>query len=131
MTHGRISISQPVTYPGVSRLLRRLTLVWTADESGNADGEFTPGQYGELVRVLSVPGKGASRTRNEYTVALIDGRGIDVLEGRGRDQPGDRLVDFGAAGFIQDSLELRVSGAAPGASGRVVLYVRSKEESLC
>jgi hypothetical protein len=130
MSHGIINVSQPASYPTVSRLLRRLTLVWTADHSGNADGAFVPSQNGEIVRVLSVPGKEAERPQDGYNMALVNRSGCDVLGGRGRGQDGNRLVDFGSLGVVHDPLELQVSGAGPGASGRVVLYVRGNKEIL-
>jgi hypothetical protein len=127
MPRGRIHVSTPMSYPTVSRLLRRFTFIWGPDKDGNADGEYMPPVAARLLRVLIVPGTNAERPRDDYGVTLIDRSGVDTFGGKGRGFDGGAATDLRPVDRSNcDALELRVAGAGLGASGRVILFVRER-----
>lgn len=132
---GSVTITDQKFLDRASRPVRKITLSWVADGSGNVSGNLTDYVGGELLRVVFDPGSPAPTANHD--IVLNDESGLDVLAGRGANLsatatthvvPGVPFTDGTTASVrpvaLDDKLELQVSNAGSGGAGSVILYVR-------
>ena len=138
MAAGSVTVTDQNFTDKASRPIRKISIAWTSDASGDVNGYPTSAFLsGQVVRVVFAPSAGGTQPSNLYDVTLLDGSGLDVLAGQGVNLsnsaasavvPGVPLRDGTTTSVhpchIDDQLELRVSGAGNAKTGTVVLYVR-------
>ena len=78
--------------PGSSRAVRVLEWDWFSDASGDCDVSTSgsanaSGVTGTVVGVHAIPETGATIPSDDYDVTIIDGQGVDVLNGAGANLP--------------------------------------------
>lgn len=129
---GSVSISYQET-----RTVRKITLDWTSDASGNVSGTNTKYLSGEILRIIFIPDSGGTQPTDGYDVVLNDDNGVDILANQGANLsnantsvvcPGVALKDGTTTSVrpvvIDDTLELQVSNAGASKGGKVILYMR-------
>lgn len=133
---GTVSFTDQNFTDKASRPVRKFSINWTSDASGDVSGTQTAYLSGVIARVAFVPGSGGSAPTNLYDVTLLDESGLDVLAGQGANLttsasavvPGVPLKDGTTTSVhpchIDDKLELRVANAGNAKSGTVILYLR-------
>lgn len=77
-----------VTPPGSSRAVRVIEWDWLSDASGDCDVSTSKsanasGVTGTVVGLHAVPEAGGTIPTDDYDVTVIDGNGVDVLNGAG------------------------------------------------
>ncbi len=129
-----------VTVADVGAFTTRYTWAWTSSAGGAVSGNpLTSVRRGLILQVKFVPGTGGNQPTNNYTVALNDTDGLDVLGGVGQ---GTNLVNTGpqvkvplygasaTALFFQyfndgtQQLDLVVAGAGASKQGSVIVWVQ-------
>lgn len=135
---GSIAESAQLLYGDITRPVRKYTLAWTSDASGNVSGiPMTNLVSGSIERVVFVPNQSSSQPTNLYDVTLLDANSIDVLAGQGANlannanthvKPGvpfkDGTTTSTAPVVVDEYLTLNVSGAGNAKQGSVILYVK-------
>lgn len=76
--------------PGSSRAVRVIEWDWYSDSSGDCDDSTSKsarasGVTGTVVGLHAIPETGATIPTDDYDVTIIDGQGVDVLNGAGTD----------------------------------------------
>lgn len=102
--------------------LEAITISWTADGSGNYTESF--GLNGQVVKVVTNP-DGSSAPSADYDVTVIDGDGVDVLNGDLGDRhtsTSESVVPDPLAYHIGD-VTFTVANAGDGGAGVAVFYV--------
>jgi hypothetical protein len=122
-----------VTYteepPYIFGALKKIKMAWTASaDTGAVSGTLTTGVYnGEIIRLVTVPGKAGDAPDADYDVTVLDEDGTDVLMGAGanRHTSNTEQVLASSLGCVaNDKLELRVANAGNANKGTVYLYLR-------
>lgn len=113
-----------ITY-AEARTVRKVTLAWTSDASGNVSANLTKELSGNIQRVAFIPGSGGTQPTDLYDIVLLDSDGVDVLAAGGANlsnaTKSQSIVDARA---IDGTLELQVSNAGNAKTGTVALYLR-------
>ncbi|MBI4499456.1 MAG: hypothetical protein HY689_16330 [Chloroflexi bacterium] len=121
---GTITITE-VTYTSV----RKVTLEWTSDASGNADATTTKAFTGEVVRAVQLPDSGGTQPTDLYDVTVTDSDGADVLHGLGANLSNaattQKAQKDGLGAVAASKLTLNVSNAGSGKGGKAIVYLRS------
>jgi hypothetical protein len=116
--------------------IRKVTLDWTADGSGNVSGiNTTQFDAGEIMRVVFIPDGGGTQPDADYDVTLEDPDNVDVLLGRGVDRSqtateqvipilddGQATAQYFGRPVAIGPLELTVAGAGASNGGTVIIY---------
>lgn len=135
---GTVSITYQTARAQGGLGVRKVTLAWTSDASGDVSGSPTTYLTGEILRVVIVPsGTAAPTTLYDVTLRSYGGDGIDLLAGQGANlsatvashvKPGvpfkDGTTTATAPIAVDDQLELVVANAGNAKSGTVTLYLR-------
>lgn len=133
------ALSAQTTTPDFqSDVMTRVTVDWTSDGSGNASTLVSGPVTGALLRVYGIPGKGDDAPTDNYDVTINSVVAdpdlgwvavADDLAGTGLDNfDVDGAVDAKAFWpttviMIPDRLQVEISGAGSGKSGRLILYI--------
>ena len=77
-----------VAPPGSSRAVRVIEWDWLSDSSGDCDVSTSKsanasGVTGTVVGIHAIPETGATIPTDDYDVTIIDGEGVDILNGAG------------------------------------------------
>lgn len=128
--------SVTITY-SETRTVKKVTLDWLSDASGDVSGTHTKYLSGVLERVVFIPDSGGTQPTDLYDITLEDDNGMDVLAGQGANLsnanttnicPGVPLKDGSTTSvkpmIVDDLLELKVSNAGNAKGGQVILYLR-------
>jgi hypothetical protein len=131
-----------VTFSDVTQLvdlkgggsLKKITITWESDASGDATGTSPYKVHGVLLRAVFNPS--ADAPTDNYDVVLNDENGMDVLGGQGANLdtansnhvcPGMPLTDGTTTSVVPialaDALSLVVSNAGNANDGVIVLYL--------
>ena len=134
---GTVTITDQVFTDRASRPVRKLSLVWVSNSSGDVSGTLTDYISGEILRVVFIPGATSLQPSNNYDVTLLDQNCLDVLAGQGANLsdtstthvcPGVPFKDGTTTSTrtiaVEDKLELRVANGGNAKGGTVILYVR-------
>ena len=81
-----------ITPPGSSRAVRVIEWDWFSNSSGDCDVSASgsanaSGVTGTVVGLHAVPETGATIPAEDYDITIIDGQGVDVLNGAGTNLP--------------------------------------------
>lgn len=117
------------------RTVRKITLDWLSDASGDVSGTHTKYLSGQIERVVFVPDSGGTQPTDQYDLTLEDDTAMDVLAGLGANLSNSTathvvpVVTDGNAGnmspiAIDDKLELKGSNCGNAKGGTVYLYIR-------
>lgn len=130
MSAGTLTISENHCGP-----IRRTSLAWVSDGSGNVNGIATK-LVGAIVRVEFIPSATASPSAN-YDVQLKSESGIDLLAGQGANLSNSAASQFAPAcpftdgtttsiapPQVNEDVELDVRNAGSAKAGTVVVYTR-------
>lgn len=127
MANGAVVTTTEITYESV----KLLQFTWQSgdaadDDAGAAAATSTAAFTGKIIGLATVPDAVAAPTDN-YDVAIIDSRGLDVLLGAGanRDTADTEYVaetSLGAA--VATQLSLAVTNAGNVKKGNVYLWIR-------
>lgn len=107
---------------GMPFKVRKHTVAWTSDASGDASQTITID--GAIVRVVTNPDGTAAPTDN-YDVTLIDPDGVDLLAGEGadRDTANSEQIFPSNTPFHNGDVTVTIANAGDTKEGTVVLYV--------
>lgn len=112
-----------------------MTLDWTS----NADGSCTasiPAVFGEILRVVTVPGEDTAKPSDNYDLVLSDRDGLDLLNSLGANRDETNAEQFVPRLTITTNVEsvplvmgggfveLAVTNAGDSKSGRVRIYLK-------
>ena len=108
------------------RTVRRLSLAWISDVSGDVDeaaGEIISGQ---ILRVVTVPDSGGTQPTAAYDLVLNDAHGVDVMAGDGANLSNtDAAQSVQAVPIAIDGLLTVVVGNAGNTKGGTIhIYYR-------
>lgn len=100
---------------------------WTSDGSGDVSATVTTVGAGELLQVVFIPGSGGTQPSDQYDATLIDGTGLDALNGQGANLSNSAPVSVDDIRHFVDTngtLELRISNAGNAKTGTVLVILR-------
>ena len=111
------------------RSVRKFTLAWVSDASGDVNGVLTKPLSGIIHRITVVPDGGGTAPTTLYDVVLNDTEGVDLLNGKGANLSATVTTsvspDFTGGNLaFDDALDLVVSNAGNAKGGKVILYIR-------
>lgn len=127
----------------ISSGITKYTCAWTSSAGGAVSGNPFDIRKGCIVQVKFVPGVGGTQPTNNYTVALNDTDGVDVLAGIGQ---GTNLSNasskigvpyFGLSATLSyslyyhdasEQLDLVVAAAGNAKTGTVIIWSRVGSE---
>jgi len=109
--------------------VRRVTLDWLSDASGDVSGTLTKHLSGIIERVVFIPDGGGTAPTTLYDIVLNDADGLDVAGGGGANLSATVTshVGPGLTGgqmAINGTLALVVSAAGNAKGGIVRIYLR-------
>jgi hypothetical protein len=131
---GTLVLTSAEVASGVSKY----TFAWTSTAGGAVSANPQSLRIGTLLQVKFVPGTGGTQPSNNYTVALNDTDGLDVLAGVGQGTnlsnatPSLKVPYFGVAPtqvyspYFHDgsqTLDLVVAAAGAAKTGTVILWI--------
>lgn len=96
------------------RTVRKLSLTWTSDGSGDVNGNASPVFSGEILKVTFEPGSGGNQPSDLYDVVLNDEEGVDLLQGLGANLSNGNttsVVPLDGDGTAADSVRVANDGA--------------------
>lgn len=125
--------------PGSSRAVRVIEWDWLSDASGDCDVSASgsanaSGVTGTVVGLHAIPETGATIPTDDYDVTIIDGQGVDVLNGAGANLnqvntsvenyrfPTDFLSE-GPIVIVDQELTLVVANGGDTQGGVIRLYI--------
>jgi hypothetical protein len=112
--------------------ITKYSIAWTSDASGNVNGSSLALKRGRLLQVKFVPTNGGTEPSNDYSVALLDADGVDVLAGKGASLSNTAasiavpVVSSTSPAFIDSTLgnfTPTVSAAGNVTNGRIDLFI--------
>lgn len=127
-----------VTSAEIASGITKYTCAWTSTAGGAVSANLFDIRRGTLLQVKFVPGTGGTQPTNNYTVALNDTDGLDVLAGVGQGTnlsnvtPSLKVPYFGLAAtqvfspYFHDGsqqLDLVVAAAGAAKTGTVMLWI--------
>lgn len=108
--------------------VKKISIAWTSDASGNASGLATTNTYnGALHRLVTVPGAAGAAPTDNYDVTILDQDSTDVLMGAGIDRDTantEQVLATSLGAVANDTLSIVVANAGNAKSGTVYLYIR-------
>jgi len=110
------------------RTVRKFTLAWLSDASGDVNSVLTIPLSGVLERITFDP-DGTDVPSANYDVVLNDVDGVDVLNGKGSNLSATVTTSVapaltGGNMAFDDALDLVVTNAGNAKRGKVILYIR-------
>ena len=113
---------------GGSNKLRRITVDWTSDGSGDATDTVTID--GVIVRLITDPAAGGAAPDDDYDVTVVDEFGLDLLDGQGANRDTAVTEHVLLAGglttthvYHEGSCTVTIANAGATNQGQVVLFV--------
>jgi hypothetical protein len=131
--YGAGSISETAVKKHYEEMIKKTSLDWTADASGDVSGTTTNDLInGEIMRIVTKPDTGATTPSDNYDIVIYDDDSVDVLMGLGANEPnssnghfvpllGDGTTTWGRVP-VHSRLELQVSNAGNANGGTVIIY---------
>ena len=128
-----------ITPPGSSRAVRVLEWDWLSDASGDCDVSTTgsanaSGVTGTVVGLHAVPEAGGTIPTDDYDVTVVDGNGVDILNGAGANLnqlvasvenyrfPAD-FLNTGPIVIVDQELTLVVANGGNAKGGVIRVYI--------
>ena len=117
------------------RIMKTITFNWTSTAGGAVEAQTTDVISGQILRVVHIPGTGATQPTNNYDSVVEDSDGLDVLQGTGANVSNASPTDFfpaltnGTNGnsippAVDSKLTLEIINVGNAKTGSTVLYYR-------
>jgi hypothetical protein len=125
---GTVTATRAPRVSGNGREVEKVSVAWTSDASGNADGSIT-NLYGFLVKYVTDP-DGTAAPTDLYDMTLVDENSVDALAGSGADRSAtlNQQVYPVASGaqtpvFLCGTHTFTIANAGNAKSGVAVFYL--------
>jgi len=116
-----------ITY-SETRTVKKITMDWLSDASGDVSGTDTKVLSGQILRVVFIPDTGGTKPSAAYDVTCLDSDGLDVFAGDGANLANDassQFIPVFTNGIAFDGiLSLVVANAGNAKGGQVIIYFR-------